>query len=459
MKIMIVTLFAFACSSFTTAQNIYTVAGNYTYGAGFSGDGSPATAAELDTPYGLAIDVSGNIYIGDASAEVVRMVNTSGIISTIAGIPMVGGYSGDGVAATTAEFHQIEGLWFDKKGNLYVANARNLVVRMINTSGIISTVAGNNSYSQGYSGDGGPATSAEVNFPWGGFSDARGDFYIADAGNSVVRMVDTMGIITTVAGNHTAGAGYSGDGGAATSAEINNPTGVLIDGSGNLLIADQANNVIRSVNTSGIINTLGGDYLYGRGYSGDGGPATAAEFFNPEQFATDAAGNLFVADYFNYVIREINTSGIISTVAGNNSYGTGFSGDGGPATAAEMTTPSAVVFNSVGNMFIADQRNSVVREVKFVTTSVDQLNDPGNNVSVFPNPGNGKFAVKLSVVSKQWTVEVFNVLGAKVYSSNYPLTSNSYSLDLTNQPNGIYFYRVIANTGNVLGEGKLVIQK
>ena len=205
---------------------------------------------------------------------------------------------------------------------------------------IIKTVAGNGI--SGYSGDGGSADSAELDWPYGVAVDASGNLFIADYQNNRIRKVSTSGVITTVAGNGTFG--YSGDGGSAISAELNGLTGVAVDASGNLFIADQVNNVIRKVSTIGVITTVAGNGYgagagYG-GYSGDGGSAISAELNNPIGVAVDASGNLFIADAFNNRIRKVSTTGVITTVAGNGTYG--YSGDGGSADSAELWAPTSV---------------------------------------------------------------------------------------------------------------------
>ena len=232
----------------------------------------------------------------------------------------------------------------DSSGNLFIADTYNNVIREVNSStGTITTVAGNGIC--GYSGDGGAATGAELNAPAGIAVDAAGDLFIADSGNDVVREVNHVtGVITTVAGNGTYG--YSGDGGAATSAELGFPSAVAVDAAGNLFIADSGNNVIREVNSStGMITTVAGNYDLGSGYSGDGQAATGAQLNYPTGVAVDAAGDLFIADSGNNVVREVNLSIAapkIATVAGNYDLGSGYSGDGQAATNAQLSDPWGV---------------------------------------------------------------------------------------------------------------------
>ena len=284
----------------------------------------------------------GNEYISDSFNFVIRKVSVGGIITTVAGQQSLGGsYSGDGGAATNAALYYPTGLTLDGQGNLYIADARNNVVREVHTNGIITTVAGNYSLGGEYSGDGGAATNAALNYPYAVGMDTAGNLYIAENGNNVVRKVDTNGIITTVAGNQSLGGGYSGDGGAATNAALSGPDGVAFDGAGNLYISESGNNVVRKVTAAGIISTVAGNHSLGGGYSGDGGAATNAALSNPNDVVADGAGNLYIPDYYNNVVRKVNTAGIISTVAGNHSRGAGYSGDGGAATNATLDIPPA----------------------------------------------------------------------------------------------------------------------
>jgi trimeric autotransporter adhesin len=334
---------------------ISTVAGTGSYG--YSGDGGIATSAALSYPRGVATDASGNIYIVDAGNDRIRMVTKSaGIISTVAGTVSYG-YSGDGGIATSAKLYSPEGVAIDASGNIYIADTGNSRIRIVTKStGIISTAAGIGS--PGYSGDGGIATSAALNYPYGVAIDASGNIYIADADNYRIRMVTkSTGIISTVAG--TGSSGYSGDGGIATSAALSYPYGVAIDASSNIYIADTHNHRIRMVTKStGIISTVAGTVSYG--YSGDGGLATSAALNLPRGVAIDASGNIYVADAGNNRIRMVTKStGIISTVAGTGSYG--YSGDGGLATSAALNYPYGVAIDASGNIYIADTHNHRIR--------------------------------------------------------------------------------------------------
>jgi YD repeat-containing protein len=340
----------------TTIRNnahiIKTVAGDGTWG--YSGDGGPAEQAKLWSPAGVAVDASGNLYIADTNNYCIRKMDTSGIITTVAG-DRTRGYSGDGGPAEQAKLDQPAGVAVDASGNLYIADTDNRCIRKVNTSGIITTVAGDGTY--GYSGDGGPAAQAKLKRPFSVAVDASGNLYIADTYNYCIRKVDTGGIITTVAGDGTYG--YSGDGGPAAQAKLKRPLSVAVDASGNLYIADIYNNRVWKVDTSGIITTVAGDGTWG--YSGDGGPAAQAKFWGPRGVAVDASGNLYIADRYNHCIRKVDTSGIITTVAGDGT--SGCSGDGGPAAQAKFWSPRGVAVDASGNLYIADSGNTQIRKV------------------------------------------------------------------------------------------------
>jgi sugar lactone lactonase YvrE len=332
------------------AQVINTIAGNGT--PGYLGDGGPATAAALYGPDGLATDLAGNIYISDWSNHCIRRISVAGIITTIAGNGTPG-YTGDGGPATAANIDQPGQLFVDPLDNLFFADAATHCIRKINSSGIISTIAGNGL--AGFSGDGGPATSARFNMPTALAFDGTGNLFVADFMNNRVRKITTAGIISTYAG--TGAGGFSGDGGMANVAKLYRPNYLITDGANNLFVTDNANHRIRKITPSGIISTFLGNGI--PAFAGDGGPATAASIDYPGGIAFDSAGNFYVADYYNHRIRKVNTSNVVSTVAGTGTPG--YSGDGGPAIAARLNYPVDVAFTNAGNMMIADYNNNRVR--------------------------------------------------------------------------------------------------
>jgi YVTN family beta-propeller protein len=422
---------------------ITTIAGNGVFG--YSGDGGPATSAAIGQPFKLTYDASGNLYFAQVGNCVVRKVATTGTITTVAGNGTCG-YNGDGIRATTAQLNFPRGVAVDSSGNVYIGDTFNHRVRKV-TAGIISTFAGTGN--PGFSGDGGLATSANVGSPRG-LAIRNGVLYISNAGRSRFRSVDlTTNIINTYAGsfygydgdNHsllateftgpdfmlfdsagnpvfddafngrvrkatggivnTIAGGFLGDGAKATSAALVFPEALAIDKSGNLYIADQTGNRVRKV-SAGIVSTIAGNSI--NGYSGDGGPGTSAMLNEPQGIAVDSLGNVFIADTFNGVIREVNTAGAISTFATNPNFSfllqmatdaannlyvadlgacvvwkitpaavvsvfagvlntCGYNGDGIAATAAQLNGPYSVAVDTSGNVFIADNGNNRLREV------------------------------------------------------------------------------------------------
>jgi len=355
-------LLALAGRGLAAPGDITTVAGNGT--AGFSGDGGAATATQLNYPTGVAVDDVGNIFIAEYSNNRIRKVDVAGTITTVAGDGSEG-FSGDGGAAIAAQLRFPSGVAVDGVGNLLIAEWGNSRIRKVDAAGIITTVAGN-----GWStffGDGGPATAARV-IPYGVAVDGVGNLLIADKQNNRIRKVDTGGTITTVVGNGLKGSG--GDGGPATAAQLCYPAGVAVDGAGNLLIADEGNSRIRKVDAAGIITTVAGYGICesGSGFTGDGGPATAAQLFFPTGVVVDGADNIFIADHHNHRVRKVDTAAIITTVAGSGTPG--FSGDGGAATAAQLIYPSGVAVDGAGNLLIADSLNNRIRKVEGVAMPV-----------------------------------------------------------------------------------------
>ncbi|QZY54095.1 immunoglobulin-like domain-containing protein [Crassaminicella profunda] len=333
---------------------IDTVAG--TGWSGYSGDGGLATAAKLDEPIGVAVDSYGNIYIVDIDSNCIRKVNTSGIITTVAGTGE-SGYSGDNGLATEAKLNSPYAVAIDYDGNVYISDRGNNCIRKINTSGIITTIAGTGE--SGYLGDGGNATEAKFNSPSGIAVDSHSNIYIADSSNHRIRKIDKNGKISTVAGK---GSSYGdlGDNGLATEATLNRPYGVAVDNDGNIIyIADSINRRIRKVNTSGIITTVAGTGEVG--YSGDGEAATGAKLNFILDLAVDHNGNIYISDNGARRIRKVDTSGIITTVAGNGEYG--YSGDGGAATEAKFNGTYGIDVDNDGNIYTADTYNYRIRKV------------------------------------------------------------------------------------------------
>jgi uncharacterized protein (TIGR03437 family) len=335
------------------SQTITTYAGN---GApAYAGDGGTAIAAGLNHPKGLAFDAAGNLYIADSDNYRVRQVDVPGIITTAAGNGD-DAFSGDGGKPLDASFSDADGVAVDLSGNIYVADSSNRRIRKI-ANGIVTTIAGTGV--QGFSGDGGPASSAMLGRPVAITVDADGNLFYADSVNQRIRRISVGGIISTVAGNGVAA--YSGDGGPATSASLNFPVGVALDAAGNIYVADANNNRIRMITPKGIISTIAGD---GRGdFSGDGGPAIDAALNIPSDVLVDSGGNLYIADAGNNRIRKV-AAGVITTIAGTSDNG--FSGDGGPALQAMLNYPWGLAMDSKGALYIAEDANNRVRKISDV---------------------------------------------------------------------------------------------
>lgn len=416
---------------------ITTVAGNGT--AGFSGDGGPATSAQLNGPNAIAADGAGNIFIADFSNNRVRKVASNGVITTVAGNGEWG-FSGDGGAATAAQFRYPIGVAADAAGNIFISDLTNNRIRKVTTGGIITTVAGNGSV--GYSGDYVPAVSTSLNSVSGSVAvDAAGNIFIPDSYNNRIRKVDAYGTISTVAGN--GGSGFSGDGSGAGEAQVANPTGVCVDAAGNLyissnrrirkvapnslittvsgngagglsgdggqalyaqlyfpndviitaagnmLIANPPDNCVRKVDANGIITTIAGNGS--PGFSGDGGPASSAQLNFPTSVATDNAGNIYIADAFNLRIRKINPAGVITTVAGNGTRG--YSGDGGPAGSATLRYVSSLATDAAGNLYIADRDNHCIRKL---TTDGTITTIAGNGTAGYAGDGGAAVSSQLN---------------------------------------------------------------
>jgi uridylate kinase len=339
------------------SDTISTVAG--TGSVGYSGDGGPATQAALSHPAGVAVDSQGNLYFSDQYDQGVREVfGSTGAITTVAGTG-IAGFGGDSGPAAQATLNFPVGVAVDSAGNVFIADRDNNRIReVLSGSRIITTVAGTGA--PDFSGDDGAASEATLSMPHGLAVDSHGDLFIADTYNQRVReILSGSNIITTVAG--TGSAGYSGDSGPASLAQLDMPLGVAVDAADNLYIADSVNQRIRKVNlNSKTITTIAGDGV--EGYSGDGGPATSASLQLPSGVAVDGSGDIYVADGLNHVVRMVDaTTGFISTIAGNGTAG--FGGDGGPAVDATFGNLGNVAVDATNDVFIADYTNNRVRVV------------------------------------------------------------------------------------------------
>jgi len=420
------------------SQNISTIAGTGTQG--FSADGTLATSANLNLPYSITV-FKGTIYFVDRNNQRIRKIENNGTLKTVAGNG-VGTFAGDGGLATDASLRNPYSIAFDTAGNMFIADFSSNRIRKVTPAGIISTIAGTGSAS--FSGDGGTATAATLNSPTGLCLDTSGNIYIADYGNNRIRKINKSGIISTVAGSSTSG--FSGDGGLATAATLRNPYDVTADIAGNLYIADFLNHRIRKVTLDGIINTIAGSGATGNnngGFGGDGGLATAAVLNAPARLIVDSFLNIYIADYGNHRIRKVaNTTGFISTVAGNGSAA--FAGDGAAATAASINTPIGLALDTLGNLLIADLNNHRIRKV---TPTVLPLKLASFSAVAVSN------AVHLSwITSNELNIASFIIQRSQngidffdigVVAANGNATSNTkYTFSDVNPINGKNYYRL-----------------
>lgn len=385
---------------------VTTVAGTGTQG--FSGDGGAAVGAQIGGVLSVGLDSAGNIYVPDQFNHRVRKVTTDGTISTVAGNGTAG-FKGDGDTATSAEFANPSYAVVDGSGNIYISDTSNQVIRKV-SGGKISTYAGNNSSGAGYGGDGGAATSALLNNPSGLALDSSGNLYIADTTNNLIRKVTSAGVISRYAGVGSA-AGF-GDGGLALNAALNNPSALAVDAAGNLFIADAGNFRIRKITTNGIITTVAGSGS-GTGYAGDGGLATKARLSNVKGIAVDSAGNLYLADTSNSRIRKVTADGTITTIAGTG--GLGYSGDGGPANAAKFFFPSGVTVDAAGHIYVSDNQNYRVRLLtpaaqtpSISSGGVVSASGFGGFNSIAPGSWIEIYGTNLATTTRQWATGDFS---------------------------------------------------
>ncbi len=460
------------CSGTAGAQIIIRISGTDT--AGHDGDGGVAFKASLRAPSSICRDAAGNIYIADGGpfgykndGRVRKITADSGIITTIAGLtnPADSAASfADNIPATNARLRGCAGICMDKEGNLLIADGNGSIRKVNLGTGMITTVAGN-SLTTGYAGDNGPATAALLDGACDVAVDAANNIYVAEMNNHVIRKITaTTGIIRTIAGRGALG--FSGDGGQGTAAKLNQPRGILIDGSNNLYIADYNNNRVRVLNQgSGVITTYAGT---GPGFGGDGGPAAAAKLNQPVRLAMDDQGNLYIADAANQRIRKVVTvTGTISTFAGNGAYFTGpdSMGDNRPAIYASIA-PYGMCFDGCNNLYVG----SVLCRLRAITPSkptsgllcglkINAVNnlaplDP-QDLTIFPNPNYGAFTLQLSsAIAEKVQITVSDITG-RIISVQSSVTNKETNVQL-NTPSGMYF--VTATTQNGKVSKKIVVE-
>jgi trimeric autotransporter adhesin len=427
---------------------ITTIAGNGT--SGFAGDGGPATSAILGTPWGIVLDSAGDLYVADVYNNRVRKIAAGGTITTVAGNGLLS-YSGDGGAAAKAQLDEPQGVATDAAGNIYVADTVNQRVRKISPGGVINTIAGNGT--AGFGGDGGPGTSAQLNNPVALAVDGSGNLYIADSNNQRVRMVTPAGVISTVAGSGTSG--FAGDGGPALSAQFNNLTAVAVDGSGNVYVSDFTNNRVRKFAPGGTISTVAGNGS--NGFSGDGGPAISAQLNGPTGLALDSSGNLYIADLNNSRIRIVNSAGQINTLVGNGNAAV--SGDGGPASQAELAAPESLMMDPLGNLYIGDSWARVRKISPDGTISTiagkGTVGYAGDGGAATSAQVNGPFGLAADSAGNLYIADTGNSAVRILQATSYNLTLSAVTNGASNATGAIAPGEIVTIYGTGLGPTQL----
>nr|MCS3813000.1 sugar lactone lactonase YvrE [Mucilaginibacter sp. X4EP1] len=317
-----------------------TIPPNTTY---TKGSGSDSTSSSIDSlpsfysPAGVAVDAVGNVYVADYGNDMIRKITPQGVVSTLAGSGIQGSVNGTG---ENASFNRPSGVAVDANGNVYVADAGNSLIREVSPVGVVTTVAGGDTTGA----VNGPGVSATFNYPTGIALDASGNLYVADAGNNLIRLISKAGVVSTFAGSIT-----------DTTSNFNNPTGVTVDAAGNVYVAGYINNNILQINQAGVINVFAGTGSPGA----LNGPAASATFYYPSGVAIDASGNLYIADEVNNLIRKITTNGTVSTLAGNGQAGAADS----TGTAASFNGPAGLAVDASGNVYVADANNNLIRKI------------------------------------------------------------------------------------------------
>jgi sugar lactone lactonase YvrE len=432
MKKYCVLLLFMICTYLVQGQTITTIAG--TGSSGFSGDGGIATSARLNLPFNLTFDKSDNIYIADTYNNSIRKIDSeTGIISTIIG-------TAD--KKLVSELKTPTGLTFDNYQNLYIADLANLRIRKVNLeTGSRMTLVGQRSESEA------PNINASLGGPFNVVFDKIGNLYISVNGDSKVSKVDfSTGKISTVAG--TGVAGFSGDGMEAKEAQLSNPTGLALDGKGNLFISDSGNERIRKVDlTTGIISTVAGTGV--TGFSGDGIEATKTELSNPLGLAFNNEGDLFVVDRGNNRVRKINIStGIITTIAGTGEEG--YSGDGDLARNAKLSNPTGLAFNNEGDLFVVDRGNNRIRKISGLSSNAEEL-ELESSLLVYPNPSTDKITIELKNNLELKNATLFDIRGKQV-----KVQMTDKTLNVSRLPRGIYVLRLETSKGAF--EQKVVLE-
>lgn len=386
--------------------------------------------AKFDTPIGVAVDASGNVFVADKANYCIRKISTSCVVTTFAGGSIPG--TADGIG-TAARFGNLLGMIIDGTGNLFVTDGFNRI-RKITPSAVVSTVAGTTT--AGYAD--GPVATAKFNGPAGMTVDAAGNIYVADALNNRIRKISTTGIVSTVAGNGVAALAD----GVGTAAYFNKPTGLALDAFGNLFVADRMNHCIRKITPAGVVSTFAGSAI--GGYID--GTGAAAHLFEPTSIAFDATGNMYITERYNNRIRKITPSSVVQTIAGD------FVGNAsgivdGEGSIARFAYPAALTFDNAGNIYVADESNNRIRKITFNGVSGINENIFFSNILIYPNPTSGCLNIQLSNFEEGATsLNISDALGQIVLTDK--ISSTHSSLNLQHLVSGIYFLNIADNRGN-----------
>lgn len=435
----------FFISGILQSQNIYTLAGvGLSSACSFTTE--PAISAYISNPQGIALDKLGNIYI--SSCNVVRKINTNGIITVIAGTGNVGPL-GDGGPAILATFFEIGDIVVDDSLNVFITDAMNNRIRKVSNSGIITTIAGTGNI--GPLGDNGPATQATLDRPMGIAIDKKKNIYVSEMTGNRIRKITPSGIITTIAGVGGLGS-CCGDGGYATNAGLNYPIGLSVDSLGNLFIADSQNRRIRKVDTLGIISTVAGNGTIT--YNGDGINATSASIYEPKGVDVDDSSNIYISEFNGQRIRKVNQNGIINTICGNGIGG--YSGDGGLAKNAQVNFPYDVFIKN-GKLYFSDYANNRIRIIcsNNCLSDVQSIEKKKFQIKTYPMPSNGFFSLIGLVNVYGCRIEIFDSQGRLI---NTQLLKPSENLiELKNVNSGLYYINITSNFKQI-GKAKIIIE-
>lgn len=402
--LLVASLFLF---NIVAAQYVFPLAG-VNFAQGFWGDGANCQNAAFNSPGPLAMAPNGDIYVADAGNARIRMIKTNSIITTVAGTGK-DGYSGDGGLATLAKIGAITAMVFDASGNLYFADSSYHCIRMINSNGIITTVAGTGT--AGTSPDGATAYGSSINGPGGITINSSGTIYFTETHNHCIRTISTSGILGTVAGTaHVSG--FAGDNGQALSASLNLPGYLHFDKNGNLYICDVGNARIRKINTSGVISTFAGNGS--PGFTTDNGTATQISINNPCALTSNKINEVYFTDLNNHKLRKVDATGYMSTIVNAGTVTTGNSGTFGQATYFKINSPTGIIIKSDYDIYFSDRDNHTIRMVNAFPGLSVQSNQSDKTVGIFYNTTCGFITVNADEHSE---LSVYSICGEKVLSA------------------------------------------